>query len=44
MIVIVIGFALVAVYANVQKTRRSKLETVTFIPASAGGATPSPTP
>jgi hypothetical protein len=44
MMVIVIGFALVALYANVQKMRRSKLEAVTFTPASAGGATPSPTP
>jgi hypothetical protein len=40
---IVIGLAVVAIYANVQKLRRDKLENVTFIPASQM-ATPSPAP
>ena len=41
---IAIGFALVALYANIQKLRRAKIETVIFTPASAQAATPSPTP
>jgi hypothetical protein len=44
MIGIVIGFALVALYANIQKLRRSALETVIFTPASAHSPTPSATP
>ena len=32
MVGIVIGFALVALYANIQKLRRSALETVVFTP------------
>jgi hypothetical protein len=44
MLAILIGFALVALYANIQKLRRGKIESVTFIPASAQTATPSPTP
>jgi hypothetical protein len=44
MLVIAIGFALVALYANIQKLRRAKIESVTFIPASAQTATPSPAP
>jgi hypothetical protein len=44
MIAIVIGLALVAVYANIQKMRRSKIETVKFIPAAAQSPTPSPSP
>jgi hypothetical protein len=34
MIVILIGLALVAIYANVQKLRRDKIERVTITPAS----------
>ena len=44
MLAIVIGFALVALYANIQKMRRAKIESVTFAPASAQTATPSPAP
>jgi hypothetical protein len=44
MLVIAIGFALVALYANIQKLRRAKIESVTFTPASAQTATPSPAP
>jgi len=44
MVGIAIGFALVALYANIQKLRRAKIETVIFKPAVAQTATPSPTP
>jgi hypothetical protein len=44
MVGIVIGFALVALYANIQKLRRSALETVIFTPGEAHRATPSPSP
>jgi hypothetical protein len=46
MVGIVIGFALVALYANIQKLRRSAIETVVFTPGAAqtSTATPSPTP
>jgi hypothetical protein len=44
MLAIAIGFALVALYANIQKLRRDKIESVTFIPASAQTSTPSPAP
>ena len=44
MVGIVIGFSLVALYANIQKLRRAKIETVVFTPASAQSATPSPAP
>jgi hypothetical protein len=44
LLVIAIGFALVALYANIQKLRRAKIESVTFIPASAQNSTPSPAP
>jgi hypothetical protein len=44
MIIIVVALALVAVYANVQKARRDKIEKVTIIPVSATApASPSPT-
>jgi len=43
MVGIVIGFALVALYTNIQKLRRAKIERVTFAPASQT-ATPSPVP
>jgi hypothetical protein len=39
MIVILIGLALVAIYANVQKVRRDEIERVTITPAST--ATPA---
>jgi len=44
MIGIVIGFALVALYANVQNLRRASIEQVTFTPASAQSPTPMPSP
>jgi len=44
MVGIVIGFALVALYANIQKLRRAKIESVIFTPASAQSATPTPSP
>jgi hypothetical protein len=46
MVGIVIGFALVAVYANIQKLRREALETAVFTPGVAQNqkSTPSPTP
>jgi hypothetical protein len=44
MVGIAVGFALVALYANIQKLRRSALETVIFTPASAHSPTPSATP
>jgi hypothetical protein len=40
MIAIVAGVALVALYANVQKSRRHQIEQVTITPASTG--TPAP--
>lgn len=43
MLVIVIGVALVAIYANVQKARRETIEKVTIIPVSpAPSASASP--
>jgi hypothetical protein len=42
MLIIVIGVALVAIYANVQKARRDKIEKVTVIPVSSGTPAPSP--
>ena len=43
MIAIVIGVALVALYANIQKVRRDKIEQVIVTPASsATPAAPSP--
>jgi hypothetical protein len=45
MVGIVIGFALVALYANIQKLRRSAIERVIFTPAEGlPKQTPSPTP
>jgi hypothetical protein len=41
MIIILLALALVALYANVQKARRDKIEKVTIIPISA---TPSVLP
>jgi hypothetical protein len=43
MIIIVAGLALVALYANVQKARRDKIEKVTIVPISeTTTASPSP--
>lgn len=42
MIVILIGLALVAIYANVQKSRRDQIESVTLYPFAT--ATPEPAP
>jgi len=43
MLIIVIAAALVAIYANVQKARRDKIEKVTIIPISESPtASPSP--
>lgn len=47
MIVIVAGTALIALYANVQKARRDKIEKVTIIPISStptASASPAPQP
>jgi hypothetical protein len=44
MIIIVVALALVALYANVQKARRDKIEKVTITPVSASpSVSPSPT-
>jgi hypothetical protein len=40
MVVILVGTALVAIYANVQKSRREKIEKVKITPVST--ATPAP--
>jgi hypothetical protein len=43
MIIIVVAMALLAIYANVQKSRRSQIEKVTIIPvATPPPASPSP--
>ena len=43
MIIIVVAMALLAIYANVQKGRRSEIEKVTIIPiATPPPASPSP--
>lgn len=43
MIIIVVAMALLAIYANVQKARRGKIEKVTIIPVSISpSASPSP--
>lgn len=43
MIIIVVAMALLAIYANVQKSRRNQIEKVTIIPiASPPAASPSP--
>ena len=43
MIIIVVTMALLAVYANVQKGRRDKIEKVTIIPIAISPS-PSPSP
>jgi hypothetical protein len=43
MIIIVVALAMMAVYANVQKARRDKIEKVTIIPISPSpSSSPSP--
>ncbi len=42
MLVIVVVFALVALYANAQRLRRDKIESVTITPAASPSATASP--
>jgi hypothetical protein len=42
MVGIVMGVALVALYANIQKLRRAAIEQVIFKPAPAQTPTPSP--
>ena len=43
MIIIVVAMALLAIYANVQKARREKIEQVTIIPVtSTPPVSPSP--
>ena len=42
MLIIVAGLALVAIYANIQKARRDKIEKVTIIPVSSGTPASSP--
>jgi hypothetical protein len=43
MIIIVVAMALLAIYANVQKSRRNQIEKVTIIPiATPAPASPSP--
>jgi hypothetical protein len=43
MMIIVAGLALIAIYANVQKARRDKIEKVTIVPISeTPTASPSP--
>jgi hypothetical protein len=44
MVAIVIVLALVAIYANVQRLRRARMETATFTPATTITTTPSPAP
>jgi hypothetical protein len=41
MVVILLGLALLAVYANVQKMRRDQIETVTITPVSSPSASPA---
>jgi hypothetical protein len=43
MIIIIVAMALLGIYANVQKARRSEIEKVTIIPVtSSPSASPSP--
>jgi len=44
MIVIIVAIGFVALYANVQRLRRDKIETVTFTPAGSPSPSASPTP
>jgi hypothetical protein len=42
MLAAIVAVALIALYANVQRWRRAKIETVTITPASAPVISPSP--
>jgi hypothetical protein len=44
MYVILAVLLLLSLYANVQRLRQEKIETVTFTPASSLPASPSPSP
>jgi hypothetical protein len=44
LIAIVVVFALVAIYANIQKLRRDKIESATFIPAESPAPSVSASP
>ena len=44
MIVILVGLALVAIYANIQKARRDQIERVTITPAATAMPVASPAP
>ena len=44
MIAIVLALLLVAIYANVQKLRRNRIEKATFTPAAGSATSPSSTP
>jgi hypothetical protein len=44
MITIVIALALVAIYANIQKARRNKIEQVIVTPVSTATPSPAATP
>jgi len=44
MIATVVVILFVAIYANVQKVRRDKIEKAIFVPASASSVTPPPGP
>ena len=44
MVGIVVGFALVALYANIQKLRRDAIETVVFTPGGLQSVKPTPSP
>ena len=41
MIIILVALALLAIYANVQKARRDKIENATIIPVSSATAPPA---
>jgi hypothetical protein len=42
--VILAALLLLSLYANVQRLRRDKIETITFTPAASPPASPSPSP
>lgn len=44
MVGIVVGFALVALYANIQKLRRNAIETVVVTPGGLQSTKPTPSP
>jgi hypothetical protein len=42
MLVVIVAMAVIALYANVQRWRRAKIETVTITRASSPAISPSP--